>query len=175
MEKFGLSRTTFAKVALLARTSRSVLYRRWKTPNELVVDAFRDLVRHDQNGGLAAQVFDSGNLRDDLIKLMKYFASANDRLSPEFARLLLDEFANADNPHAAELREAARHSDLVAMDKILASARARGEISREPSETAKLLPFEILRYQMLTERIDLSDNFIANLVDEILMPTFTRA
>jgi AcrR family transcriptional regulator len=170
----GYSRATFTNIAFAANTGRSVLYHRWSTLLELAIDAYMWRARNDDNGGgLAKQVFDSGNLATDLKNLFNFFAhKAAAMVDTEFARIMLTEYANP-TPRSRELAKMARETDLAAIDKILERAFARGEIARPIAEipvAIKLLPFEFLRFRALSGLEKVSVKVIAELVDNVMMP-----
>ena len=174
VESFGLARTTFAKIALLARTGRSVLYRRYATPTELIIDAFLDHVRKTKGGSILNLDFDRGNLRDSLLAMFNNFTKFDTSLTPEFSKLLLGEFANNASPHAVELIERAHRGNLAVINKVLAAAKQRGEIAHEPSDMVKSLPFDILRFKLLSDYKNVTPKFIEQLVDEVLLPALVK-
>lgn len=77
----GYPGTTIAEVARLARCSKSAIYRRWDTKEELVVAAVRDLQ-------VAPVEPDTGLLRDDLLAAAMHFADAGERAGIVLASLL---------------------------------------------------------------------------------------
>jgi AcrR family transcriptional regulator len=77
----GYPGATIAAVASRARCGKSAIYRRWATKAELVVAAVQALQS-------AAELPDTGTLRDDLLAIAMHFARADDRSGPVLASLL---------------------------------------------------------------------------------------
>ena len=72
LERDGYDNTTFAQIAREAKTSRSVLYRRWDTVFELVHDA---ITQQNKQHNWDTVVIDTGSLRGDLIAIGEFFQS----------------------------------------------------------------------------------------------------
>lgn len=163
VERDGYLNTTFNKIAQEAKTSRSVIYNHWSSPLELIVAASHDQRRQTRQR-LSDQTFDSGNLQQDLVNLATFFIDANrvDINSILVAALKL----NDDAAFIKNLIQSVKQADLQAIDKILAQAKQRGDITAEPSETAKLLLFDLLRYNTIIRR----DQAIPELIEQIVLP-----
>jgi AcrR family transcriptional regulator len=174
MEEDGYAALTFQNIAKRAATSRSVLYRQWNTPFELLHAAVMDRVaKTNAYEVISEKTYDTGSLRGDLLGLCSDFAV---HASMRYMRLLIQAAyaqMSRDDTGILELMGANVKGNLAVMGRIIKSAQERGEITHEPGERARLLPFEMVRYQVvfLHRNIDKSD--IEAMVDEILIPVLT--
>jgi len=167
----GYQAVTFKKVAEAAGTNRPVLYRRWHSVFELVLDAVR--ARNlDQAGSLLDDPVDTGNLRTDLLAICTHFLDLSNAMGPEILRGLVSEIGQDDGVLLHQLQEI-RSTNLTIMNRVLDHARQRGEHINDVSDATKLLPFESVRYQIIISPTNLTHDFVTNLVDEVMLPVLT--
>lgn len=142
----GYAALTMERVAARAGTSRAVLYRRWPGKTELVIAAIRHRRETDP-----VTIPDTGNLRDDLIALMR---SATRR------RIDLAAMIGA--------------GSLWSRD-IYRRAVQRGELDRDRVPGSVLaMPFDLLRHDMLMTFEPVPDERIIAIVDELFLPLLAR-
>ncbi|QYH52391.1 TetR/AcrR family transcriptional regulator [Liquorilactobacillus hordei] len=175
VDKEGVEGLTFQKVAELAGTSKSVIYRRWETPLELAISAFQARIKLENNGSVDKLVLTGKNLQDDLFQLMDRFLISIDALGEPFLRSVLVEIGTQPNATVLQLMERNSEIDLRAINRILDRARARGEqVKADISNDVKLLPFEWLRYKMFLRK-NISTDMIETLINEILLPVYLES
>lgn len=165
----GYAALTMERVAARAGTSRAVLYRRWPGRSELAVAA----IRHRRETHPVA-VPDTGNLRDDLIALMR---SATRRRS-ELAAMIGAQFGGLFTEAGttpAELREQLLGTEPPWSREVYRHAVERGEIDPERVPDSVLsMPFDLLRHDMLMTFEPVPDERVTAIVDELFLPLLAR-
>ncbi|MBL7486876.1 TetR/AcrR family transcriptional regulator [Frankia sp. AgB1.9] len=161
----GYSGLTIEGVAERARTSRTVLYRRWSTRAQLVVAAMTQSIPEP------ADLPDTGSLRNDVITLLTRLESRFDGLPADAVRGLL--FEVLQDPEAVAIRDQVvqpQCTDLVMI--LLGRAAARGEI--DPSLIKRRiasLPKDLVRAEYLTRKDGrVPEDVIAEIVDDVFLP-----
>jgi AcrR family transcriptional regulator len=162
----GYEHFTIDTVAARARTSKPVLYRRWKTREDLL----RETVRHRGAAGQPPVVPDTGTLRGDLLELL---ALANTPNNPMGALVssMLGSFYNQTGPSPAELREAFLSQRSSAIEHVIDRAVERGEI--DPARlTPRIveLPFALFRHEAMMTLKLVPDHVLRQIVDDIFIP-----
>lgn len=166
LEHQGYEAVTFQKVALRAHTSRSVLYRRWKTPFDLLYEATNERILSQQTS-LHEIDFNNGNLRDDLIAVLNHMF-VNMQLFPKnMIPAMALEISRGRN-----VFQQGYFSNNKFIDKVFQAAVDRGEISKRPTELQKAAFFQLQRYYMIFEYNQLTSELLAQLVDEVLLPIY---
>jgi AcrR family transcriptional regulator len=164
----GYEHFTIDTVAARARTSKPVLYRRWKTREDLL----RATVRH--RGAVdPPSLPDTGTLRGDLLALL---TRANTNRNPMAALVssMLGSYYNQASPTPAELRDAFLSQRGSAVEKVVDRAVERGEI--DPARlTPRIidLPFDLFRNEMLMTLKPVPDHVLRQIVDDIFIPLVT--
>lgn len=157
----GYAKLTMDGVAVRADAARSVIYRRWPNRATLV----RAAMRH-QLGSLSDDVPDTGELREDLLYVLRRLRSYLEQVGPGVIHGLLTELSDIPPDVFAVTPEV--------VTTILQRAAERGEVRPEqitPRITA--LPGNLIRHELLVPDGDLSDEALAGLVDEIFLPLVT--
>jgi len=163
----GYEHFTIDTVAARARTSKPVLYRRWKTRDDLLRDAVR-------NRGAAhpAAIPDTGTLRGDLLALL---TQANTTRNPMAALVssMLGSYYNQTGPTPAELREAfmSQRDSASAVEQVVNRAVERGEV--DPARlTPRIiaLPFDLFRNEWMMTLKLVPDHVLRQIVDDIFIP-----
>ena len=163
----GYQHFTIDAVAARAQTSKPVLYRRWKTREDLL----RATARH-RGAADAPPVPDTGTLRGDVLALL---AGANTDRNPMAALVssLLGSYYDHTGPTPAELREAflSERSSGSAVQQVVNRAVERGEV--DPGRlTPRIvaLPFDLFRNEMLMTLKPVPDHVLRQIVDDIFIP-----
>jgi AcrR family transcriptional regulator len=164
----GYEHFTIDTVAARARTSKPVLYRRWKTREDLL----RATVRH-RGAADPPAIPDTGTLRGDLLALLTH---ANTTRNPMAALVssMLGSFYNQTGPTPAELRAAFFSQRGSAVEQVVNRAVERGEI--DPSRlTPRIidLPFDLFRNEMMMTLKPVPDHVLRQIVDDIFIPLVT--
>ena len=161
----GYEHFTVDTVAARARTSKPVLYRRWKTREDML----RATVRH-RGAANSVPAPDTGTLRSDLLALL---TDANTDRNPMAALLssMLGSYYNKTGPTPAELRAEFRGQRGSAVEVVVNRAVERGEV--DPARlTPRIidLPFDLFRNEMLMTLKPIPDHVLRQIVDDIFIP-----
>jgi AcrR family transcriptional regulator len=165
----GYGRFTIDTVAARARTSKPVLYRRWKTSEELLHAAIR-------HRGSVSEVPDpdTGTLRGDFLALLR---GAN-TLRGDMAALLssmLGSYYSQTGQSPADLRNLFVEGRPSATGRAIERAVARGEI--DPARlTPRIasLPFDLWRNEVMLTLKPVPDHVLRQIVDDIFIPLVAR-
>jgi AcrR family transcriptional regulator len=163
----GYAHLTMESIAVRARTSEAVLYRRWANKDQLVLAA----IEHHRNANPVA-VPDTGTLRGDLLAqltavseaLAGFFAIA---AAAAFSGLLADTGLTP-----TQARDKVMDAQqLPRVRTIYQRAHDRGEIDLERIPSAVLaMPFDLVRHDMLMDLKPLRPARIQSIVDELFLP-----
>ncbi|MER7547476.1 TetR/AcrR family transcriptional regulator [Actinomadura sp.] len=165
----GYAALTMERVAARAGTSRAVLYRRWPGKTELVIAAIRHRRETDP-----VTIPDTGNLRDDLIALMRSATRRRIDLAAMIGAQLGGLFAEAGTT-PAELRGQLIGAGSLWSRDIYRRAVQRGELDRDRVPGSVLaMPFDLLRHDMLMTFEPVPDERIIAIVDELFLPLLAR-
>lgn len=171
IKEVGYANLSFQQIAKAAKTSRSVLYRRWATMFDLLMEIVDDRSAKALGGQLIDRIKDTGTLRGDLLNLLTIYQSMYAEIGPEILSAVLFEIGQGNNKVPEATIDVAEKNILV-MRKLLKNAKSRGEKVKEVSNIALTLPFNIIRMEnFMYKNVDL--NQIVLFVDEILLPVFT--
>jgi AcrR family transcriptional regulator len=161
----GYEHFTIDTVAARAQTSKPVLYRRWKTREDLL----QATVRH-RGAADSPSVPDTGTLRGDLLALL---SQANTPSNPIVALVssMLGSYYNQSGPAPAELREAFMSQRDSAVDQVISRAVERGEID-QARLTPRIvdLPFALFRHEMMMTLKPVPGHVLRQIVDDIFIP-----
>jgi AcrR family transcriptional regulator len=165
LETGGWSGFTFGAVAERAHSSKPVLYRRWRTREELLRATLRR-----QGEILPREVPDTGTLSGDTVAVLtgvnqlrgSVAAVMSMRLSAQFQDLGLS---------PAELRRELVGDRESSMDVIVARAIARGELGpKTPPARVVSLPVDLLRHELLMTLAPVTPETITQIVDDVFLP-----
>jgi AcrR family transcriptional regulator len=164
----GYEHFTVDTVAARARTSKPVLYRRWKTREDLL----RATVRH-RGAATVRPAPDTGTLRGDLLALL---TDANTDRNPMAALVssMLGSYYNHTAPNPAELRAEFRGQRGSAVEEVVNRAVERGEV--DPARlTPRIidLPFDLFRNEMMMTLKPVPDHVLRQIIDDIFIPLVT--
>jgi AcrR family transcriptional regulator len=161
----GWNGFSFAGVAERSHSSKPVLYRRWRTREELLRATLRR-----QGEMLPRAVPDTGSLRGDTIAVLtgvnelrgSVAAIVSMRMSAQFQDLGLT---------PAELRRELIGDRESSMDVIVARAIARGELGpKTPPVRVVSLPVDLLRHELLMTLGPVTPQTITQIVDDVFLP-----
>ncbi len=171
IKEVGYANLTFQQIAQVAKTSRTVLYRRWATPFDLIREIWVYKWTMVLGGELIDRIEDTGSLYGDLLLLLTLYQSVYAEVNPEIMNAVLFEIGQ-NNKRIAEIKINATEKNILTMRKLLGFAKARGEKIKEVSDISLTLPFELIRikYMMGKDLVDAEQ--LKLLVDEILLPVF---
>lgn len=154
----GYARLTMEGVAARARTGKQVLYRRWANRAELVKAALPH-----RTGFIVDQVPDTGELREDLLTLLRLMVERQREIGPDVIRGLLAEVTDLD-PKVFGIM----HDILLTL---LQRAVRRGEIpTADLPRRVVTVPAQLLRYEMVISRDLVADATLVEIVDDVYLP-----
>jgi AcrR family transcriptional regulator len=165
----GYEHFTFDTVTARAQTSKPVLYRRWKTREDLL----RATARRRGSAQPRPALPDTGTLRGDLLALLQ---SANTDRNPLAALVssMLGSYFNQTSPTPAELRAEFLSNRVSTVEQVVSRAVQRGEI--DPARlTPRILdlPFDLFRHEMMMTLKPVPDHVLRQIVDDIFIPLVT--
>lgn len=157
----GYAGVTVDKVARRAKTSRSVIYRRYRSRAHMVTDALPSLHWHHQ-------WHSTGSLREDLLEI---FAVILDRFHSvgidTYRRLAAeagDELFNESTTLISELVSRTIHLALI-------DARDRGEIGPEAiPEPVEMTLLALVRNDVFFTRNSVDDARLSTIIDDVYLP-----
>ncbi|MBP2327807.1 AcrR family transcriptional regulator [Kibdelosporangium banguiense] len=163
----GYAALTMDAVAARACASKTTIYRRWSGKPELVRAA---LDAYDTG---PADAPDTGTLRGDLLTALQASgARVDDRYAVMMTGLL---HAMRVEPELADLLRAhVADEELSPLKTIVDRAVGRGEL---PAGTTSHLAHQVAEGQLLRRMLlgePLDDDYLAGLVDDLLVPLLTR-
>src|ERR1700742_3827036 len=135
---------TFQQVADAAKTSRTVLYRRWPTMFDLLHDIYTHKAKKLLEGGFFEKQEDTGSLRGDLLLLLNIYQA----VYTEIGITILNNYyyiATQKESNAPATHSDAAYKHLQAVKNILENAKARGEKVKKISTITMMLPFDLVR------------------------------
>jgi AcrR family transcriptional regulator len=165
----GYSNFTYEAVAKRAGTSRPVLYRRWETRIGLAAAA---LARYAALNPMVTP--DLGDLREELLLVLRRFA---DRSPPAIMRVFTQLWFDMNEEMGAEQAGAAR--DRLRQDplkQVIERAIRRGEVDPQ-RVTPRVLgaPLGLILHEIVITARPITDEAIAEIVDQIVLPILTPA
>lgn len=167
LTQVGYRGFTIEGVAARAQTGKQAIYRRWSGRVQLVIAAMRKYAP-----ALSGELPDTGELRADVLALLRRAAERNVQLGPETIHGLLAELV--EDPEREALIN--RTVGEAAMRTILERAAARGEINLDQtSPRIGALPVDLFRHEVLVTSAPVPDAVILEIVDDIFLPLIERA
>ena len=164
----GYAAFTIDAVAGRAGTSRPVIYRRWKTREDLTLAAIGHHVTRD-----VRPIPDTGTLRDDVIAVL---LDANETRIAMAAIIVgqLGTYYQETRTTPADLRRQIIGERATLMETIVRRAVERGEIdpARVTPRIANL-PFDLLRHEVMMTLAPVPKETIVEIVDDIFLPLVT--
>ncbi|OXM16836.1 TetR/AcrR family transcriptional regulator [Paenibacillus herberti] len=162
----GYSNLTMEGVAERSGTSKAVLYRRWPNRAELVLAAI-----HARVPLPLEEVPDTGNLRDDLLSMLR---SMNKNITETVSDALFGLMAELGNISLAALLFPHGRQNRT-MTILLQRAVERGEIRPDAIKSRILtLPVDLARHELLLYSKPMSEETITEIVDEVFLPLVAK-
>jgi AcrR family transcriptional regulator len=169
LAEVGYSRLAMERVAARAGASKVSLYRRWPNRAELVVAALRHQYRSPET------IPDTGNLRADVLALLRLGATRLNGVFGEAARGLMAE-SLTDPDRTASLRANMFTARNRLMGEILDRAAARGDIS-PAAVTPQLIELApaLVDHYFLMHGAPIPDEVLTGIADNVLLPLLNGA
>lgn len=158
----GYAGLSIERVAERARTGKASIYRRWPTRLDLVLETLDHTLPH------ADDPPDTGNVRDDLLVVMRRIAAAMNSRVGDAARVCL---AGGRDELACAVRERLLPPRKAMVVELLRRGADRGEVRREAvtERVAEVGPM-LLQGELLQRGDPIPDAAVVDIVDEVLMP-----
>lgn len=160
----GVGGLTMEGVAAAAHTGKASVYRRWPSKEDLLVDAMAHALPP------LPEVPDTGSVRDDLLALLRIMLEAiNSRSGCAIQAFMFDN--SIDRALIAQVKTRVMEPRQQMFIDALARGRDRGEVRPQAvdARTAEVGPALIV-HQFLMQGPPVSDTFVVELVDTVLMP-----
>ncbi|WP_068500834.1 TetR/AcrR family transcriptional regulator [Paenibacillus kribbensis] len=162
LKERGYSNLTMDGVAERSGTSKAVLYRRWANRAEIVLAAIQERVPLPLE-----EVPDYGNLRDDVCGVLRLMNQNIIEVMMKAFYGLVTEIGAM--PLASVLFPEGRHNRTMTI--VLQRAVDRGEVSAETVTPRILtLPADLARNELILYNRPMSEQTIAEIVDEVFLP-----
>ncbi len=173
IHEYGYANLSFRQIAQAAKTSRTVLYRRWANPFDLIWEIRQFQAFQALDGEYIDKLQDTGSLRGNLLLLVTLYQKVYTKLDPEILNAFLFEMSRK-NERIEELKTNVEQKNILAMKKLLEYSKARGEKVKEVSEMTLTLPFHLIRTRHFFHSGSSFFNAeqLEKLVDEVLIPVF---
>lgn len=156
----GYQNLTIEEVAIKAKTSKPVIYRRWANREELVLAAIQKNIPKPID-----DIPNTGDLRNDVIIVLKRLNDLLSTISPNTIHGLMSVFVGIPFSELLNIRR------TNTMQTILKRAVERGEIEEEKiSERIARLPVDLIRHELLTTYEPVTERTIVEIVDDIFLP-----
>jgi AcrR family transcriptional regulator len=165
LETDGWNGFTFAGVAERAHSSKPVLYRRWRTREDLLRATLR------RRGEITpAEVPDTGSLRGDMIAKLTEINQMRTSMAAVMSMMLSAQFRELGLP-PAELRQELLGDRESVFEVIVARAMARGELGPKTPPTRVISAgVDLLRNELLLTLQPVSAETIVSIVDDTFLP-----
>ncbi len=171
IKEAGYSNLTFQQIAQAAKTSRTVLYRRWSTTFDLIREIMEYKIAMTLGGELIDKIEDTGSLRGDLFQLLKLYQSIYTVVGSEIMNAVLFEISQNNNK-ITKIKLNATEKNMLTMRKLLEFAKTRGDKIKNVSNMTLTLPFDLIRIANILGKDVAEEGLLESLVDEILLPVF---
>jgi AcrR family transcriptional regulator len=159
----GYARLTMENVAARAKTGKQVLYRRWANRAELVIAAMRH-----HSGSIVQDVPDTGDLRRDVLTVLRHGARRQQELGTATIRGLMADLPELDPAFFTQMRDV--------MAAVLRRAAERGEVDADAlPDRVVSLPMDLLRHEMLMGRAPVPAGVLTSIADDVFLPLVRRA
>ncbi|MGI5208681.1 TetR-like C-terminal domain-containing protein [Spirillospora sp. CA-108201] len=165
LEAVGYPGLTMEGVAAAARTGKAALYRRWRSKNELISDALKHVLPEPPTAP------GTGSVREDMLGILRHLRDTLLACRDAAFRVLREEGEEGAGLVHDVVRARLSQPVRDLLYEALREAAARGEIRPETAtrQIANVGPAVIV-YRNLTEGGPITDDGLASIVDEILMP-----
>lgn len=171
IKEVSYANLTFQQIAQAAKTSRTVLYRRWATTFDLIKEIIAYKTRIALDGDLFDKIEDTGSLRGDLLLLLTLYQRVYAEVGSEIMNAFLFEMSQ-NNKRIADVKINVTNKNILIMKKLLEFAKVRGDKLKEVSEMTLTLPFDLTRMENIMRKDVVDESRLELLVDEVLLPVF---
>lgn len=169
LSEVGYARLAMERIAIRAHTSKASLYKRWPNRAELVLAALRHQRREPEPAP------DTGNLREDVLTMLRWAAVLLNGLFGEVVRGLMAESLTDPTP-VAKVRTTMFDGRNRIMQEILTRAADRGEIPASAIQPHLIgLAPALVDHYFLFYGAPIPDDVLTGIVDNVLLPLLGRS
>jgi AcrR family transcriptional regulator len=164
----GVTGVTVEAVASRSKVARTTIYRRWRSPAGLMLEALRE-----ELGPRASRILDTGSLRGDLKALIDDVTAF---LGTETGRGIMKvAFIGHESPYATQAIQSYWTARFEAAGKIIERAVARGELASKARgrELLELLAAPIY-FRVFMTREEIGETYLNRLVEYVLIASGAR-
>ena len=164
LQTVGYAGLTMEGIAHCAHTGKAALYRRWPHKDDLVVDAL------DHALPAMADLPDHGNVRDDLLDLLRRIAALMNSPTPCALQTLLAEI-DRDHPFFQLLHERVLKPRKRLFLTALQRGAERGQVRPDAVSplVAEVGPAMVAQ-RFLADGPPVPDEFVVSVVDDVVVP-----
>ncbi|MDT3445681.1 MULTISPECIES: TetR/AcrR family transcriptional regulator [unclassified Pseudofrankia] len=170
MQAVGYANLTMDKVAAAARTSKTVLYRRWATKDDMIDEALRDALP------TPAAVALSGDVRTDVHALLRCVQDSFTSTRGTAFQLVSAQAGCERGFVRQAVIQYVVEPCIELIFEVLRRGAERGEVRPEAASrlVASSGPAMLVQYSLLHGTV-LPDEFVASVVDQIVLPLVAQA
>ncbi len=162
----GYTHLTMEAVARRAKTNKAAIYRRWPSKAKLVAAAWR---RHMP--AVTKEVPDTGDLRNDVMLFLDTIVQPLQMIGAETLHGLMVDLGGLLSSLPQMDHQGVAERWNASMMTILRHAEQRGEVdSAKGTPRILSLPADLLRYELLITHEPVTDETVAEIVDDIFLP-----
>ncbi len=164
LQRVGLSGLTMEGVAACAHTGKAALYRRWPGKEDLVVDAL------DHALPSADELPDHGDVRDDLLDLLRHMAAMMN--SPTgCAMQALSAEVDKGHPLAILVKKRVLEPRKELLVDVLRRGAARGQVRPEAvNQVCAEVGPAMVAQRFMADGGPVPDAYVVSVVDDVVMP-----
>ncbi len=172
LAEVGYAGLTMDAVASEARAGKATVYRRWRTKDDLILDAIRRMKR---NFTLPDRLPDSGTLRGDLVGLIRDENLMDGNRTVRIMAAMTEVVARY--PAISDVIHDIVHSPWATVQlEVMRRAQARGEIPASASvETVSQVMASMAAYRVMIQREEMNRAFLERLIDDVVLPALGAA
>ena len=160
----GYSRLSMKGVAKRAKSSRSVLSRRWANRVEMVLSVMR------MDGSiLSGDPPDAGSLREDSLIILRNFVERFHKTGKDVLVGIINDCLTTEAP-AFDLPGNMRKASMSLMKTVVERAKYRGEARPEIPEHVLALPIDLVRASLFFSAETVNEESLIRIVDDIFLP-----
>lgn len=165
LEAVGYRKLTMEGVATTARTGKAALYRRWRSKDDLITDALKHVLPEPPTAPA------TGAVREDMLQILGTLRDTLIACRGAAFRVLKEESEDGKGLVHEVVRDRLSKPVRDLLLQALEEAAARGEI-RPGAATRRVAGVgpAVMVYHNLTEGGPITEEYLASVVDEILMP-----
>jgi AcrR family transcriptional regulator len=164
LQAVGYVGLTMERVAAAAHTGKAALYRRWPRKEDLVVEAL------ERSLPWPCDLPDHGNVRDDLLDLLRSLAAMLNSPAGGAIQCLMPE-VDRDEAFARLLHERVKEPRKRMFLNLLARGAARGQVRPEAvSQLVADVGPALVMQRFLADGAPVPDAYVLSVVDDVVMP-----